>query len=104
MMSLRAERGFDLRWSEGNGPQPHASRLKDRAANRRRHDRAGWLSAAPWHFLRPIDQIDCHFRDLRKGQDRIARPVEARYHRTIERHLLHERAAHGLHDAAFDLV
>src|SRR5271166_3847536 len=98
------ERRLHLGRREWRRAQPRAGRLEDRAGDRRRHDGAGGLPAAPWNLFRSIDEIDQNVGDLGKSQNRIARPVEARHHGAVEGHLFLERAAHGLYDAALDLI
>src|SRR5262249_3151820 len=62
------------------------------------------LARAPRHFVGRIDQIDGDFGHVWKREDRIAAPVEARDRAAAEGELLDQRAAHGLHDVALDLV
>src|SRR5260370_19988525 len=104
LMSRRAERGLDLRWSEWNRAQPRTRRFEDGVTNRRWHHGACRLAASPRGLVRAVDQLDDHIWNFEEGQDRIARPVEARHHGAIEGHLLFQATTHGLDNAALDLV
>src|SRR5262249_27719528 len=59
---------------------------------------------APRHFVGAIDQVDCNFGNVRKRQYRVAAPIETRDRATAEGEFLDQRATHGLHDVALDLV
>src|SRR5215472_5548872 len=54
--------------------------------------------------LRVADKVGLDLGNIRKGQDWIARPVEARDHGAVELQFLDQRAADGLQDVAVDLV
>ena len=55
-------------------------------------------------LVRPVDQLHRDLRHVRHGQDRIARPVARLDAVLVEPHLLVQRPARRLDDAAFDLV
>ena len=55
-------------------------------------------------LIRTVDQLDLDLRRLRHGEDRIARPVARQNPVFVETHLLLQRPAHRLDDAAFDLA
>src|SRR5262249_12964463 len=62
------------------------------------------LARAERALARTVDQLDLDCRRFRYGEDRIARPVARENSAGVEAHLLLQRPAHRLHDAAFDLV
>ena len=62
-----------------------AKRCGDRCGRR--------LTGTERTFMTTIDQSNVETGDVRKGQDRIARPVRARYTGTIENHFLKQCAA-----------
>src|SRR6266511_1420022 len=55
-------------------------------------------------LIRTVDQLDLDLRRFRHGEDRIAGPVARQNPAPIETHLLLQRPAHRLDDAAFDLA
>src|SRR5579885_555154 len=97
-------RGLDLGRRVGDRAQPHAGCVEHRVGDRRGDDGGGGLARAPRLLVGPVDELDDDLRRLREFEDRIARPVEARHHRAVELQLLDQRAAHGLHHAALDLI
>src|SRR5262249_56830061 len=55
-------------------------------------------------LVRTVDQLDLDLRRFRHGEDRIAGPVARQNPLLVETHLLLQRPAHRLDDAAFDLA
>src|SRR5262249_60888408 len=78
--------------------------VRVRMGGGRAYTRLGELARAPWLLCWPVDKVDGHLRYLRKLEDWIARPIDARHPRAIELQLLEQCAAGGLHDVPFDLV
>src|SRR5438477_11650519 len=104
MPSCATHGGLDLVRREGNRAQPHAGGVEHGVGDCRRHYRGGRLAGAPGRCVRLVDQLDHNLGDVREGEDRIALPVEARYHAAVEFQFLDQRAADGLQNVAVDLV
>ena len=97
------QRGFDARRRKGRPAQPCARCVEDRVSDRGRHRRGRGFADAQRTLMTAIDQGDVEFRDVRKREDRIARPIRAGDAGSIEGHFLEQRPAQRLQDAALDL-
>ena len=89
---------------ERYGSQPSAGRVERRIRDRRRHYRSRRFARAPWCLVGPINQVDGNVRNVRKSQNRVASPIEARHSAPAEGQFFDQSAAHCLHYSPFDLV
>src|ERR1700679_3423064 len=76
---------FNLVRGEWHRSKPYAGGVKDRIADRGGYQRCSRLAGTPRHLVRTIDEVHDDFWNLRKLQDRVARPINARHPRSIEK-------------------
>src|SRR5262245_11060135 len=81
---------------ERHRPEPCPDGVEHRIGDSRRHHRRRWLPGPPGGLSRPVQQLDVDLRSLRKPQDRIAFPVDARHPGPVPLQLFQQGAAHGL--------
>src|SRR5581483_4135534 len=101
---LLLERHFDPLWTERQVAKPLAGRMGDRIDDRSARRALRALARSERRLIRPVEQFDGNLWNVRHGQDRIARPVPRRDAVPVEAHLLQQRPARRLDDAALDLV
>ena len=101
---LPRQRQLDALNGKRHTAKPDACCVEERVRHRGCDGHRRRLSTAPQRFFGPLDQNHLDRRHFGEAQDGIARPIDARHARLVELHLLVERTAQALDDAAFNLV
>src|SRR4029079_16099465 len=99
-----SQRRLDPRRVERKIADTFASGVGEGIGNGGDRGALGAFTGAQRALVRAVDQLDLDLWHLRHGQDRIARPVARQDPAFVETHLLLQRPAHRLDDAAFDLA